>query len=82
LKLGHSPVEAVLDPAFIHQQPVENFGMGEVPYHHLAEDQIVVARIALGPQHPLDPGQWARRVLLIQRIEGCTLETFGPLQPP
>jgi hypothetical protein len=78
----------VLDPPFIHEQPVQDPAVGEVLYDRPAQVQIALAirlvfRLtrAFGLQRLHELSQWAGPIGK-QGIEDLILNPFNPLKPP
>jgi hypothetical protein len=84
LQLGHRPIEAVLDPALIHEQPIKNPRFPEVL--HDPPGLFLGAQLGrLGDNPPLGlvgPDGLGRLLLLSHRVKRGPLQPFGPLQPP
>ena len=81
LEFGDGFVEAVFEAASVHEEAVEDAGVGEVFDDDAAEGEVGIG-VRWGTQGSLESGEGAGGVFGVEGVEGLVLEAFGALESP
>jgi len=87
LEFGDGFVEAVFEAAFVHEEAVEDAGVGEVFDDDAAEGEVagvlgLGADEGLGQEGAVEAGEGAGGAFGVEGVEGFVLEAFGALESP